>query len=147
MSAHTKARHTNRNRFIEIVVGIPGKQESIYKIPNTRECKERLQKFLRNIVPEESWDETTPWREIATDRISKHTEQGIALRGARYKRGLSQKELAKLCEISQDNLSRMENGKRVIGEKVARKLGAVLNIDYRLFMKKTSAKAKKRRVK
>lgn len=59
----------------------------------------------------------------------------MALRGARYRKGYSQKALAKLCGISQDNLGKMENGKRTVGEKLAKRLANILNIDYRLFMK------------
>ncbi|HSX10315.1 MAG TPA: helix-turn-helix transcriptional regulator [Chlamydiales bacterium] len=80
--------------------------------------------------------ETIPWRELAKDEIKKYSEVGLALRGARYREGLSQKALAKLCGISQDNLSRMEHGKRTIGEKLAKKLGKALNVDYRLFLRK-----------
>ena len=83
-----------------------------------------------------SWEEATPWRELAKDEIKKYTEAGMALRGARYRESLSQKALAKLCGISQDNLSRMENGKRTIGTKLAKRLGKVLHVDYRLFLQK-----------
>ena len=72
------------------------------------------------------------------ERIKRFSKAGLALRGARYRKGLSQKELAKLCGISQENLSKMENGKRAIGEKVAKKLAKALDIDYRLLFDRTS---------
>ena len=84
-----------------------------------------------------SWEESTPWEELAKDRIARHSKAGIALRGARFREGLSQKELARRCEISQDNLSRMENGKRTIGEKTAKKLAKVLKVDYTIFLSNT----------
>lgn len=148
MSAHTKGRHTNKDRFIEVIIDIPGKGESIYKIPNTQSSKEQLKKFFQNFVVEEkhSDEKAVLWRDLAKDRIVKYTEQGIALRGARYREGLSQKELAKLCDISQDNLSRMENGKRVIGEKLAKKLGKILNVDYHLFMTRPTIKKQNKMV-
>jgi transcriptional regulator with XRE-family HTH domain len=40
--------------------------------------------------------------------------------------------LAKKCGISQENLSRMENGKRPIGKKVAAKLAKALHISLKL---------------
>jgi ribosome-binding protein aMBF1 (putative translation factor) len=136
MSERTKGRHTNRAQFIEIVVGIPGKEELIYQIPNTADAKSKLKKFFQNFIPQEdSQEESTPWRKLAKSEIEKYTEVGMALRGARYREGLSQKALAKLCDISQDNLSRMEHGKRTIGEKLAKKLGKVLGVDYRLFIR------------
>jgi ribosome-binding protein aMBF1 (putative translation factor) len=104
-------------------------------IPNTPDAKAQLKKFFQNFMPAEQ-SYLTPWREAASDEIKKYTEAGMALRGARYREGLSQKALAKLCGISQDNLSRMETGKRAIGEKLAKKLGQILDVDYRLFMRK-----------
>lgn len=74
------------------------------------------------------------WKELAEDRVSRYTEIGLVLRGAHYREGISQNELAKQCGISQENLSRMENGKRAIGEKVAKKLAKVLRIHYRLLV-------------
>jgi DNA-binding XRE family transcriptional regulator len=53
---------------------------------------------------------------------------------SQYREDLSQKELAKLCGISQESLSKMENGKRAIGEKVAKKIATALNIDYRMLL-------------
>ena len=136
MSERTKGLPTNRKQFIEVTVGIPGKEESIYKIPNTSDAKAQLKKFFQNFE-----SNLTPWREVASDEIKKYTEAGMALRAARYREGLSQKALAKLCDISQDNLSRMETGKRAIGEILAKRLGRILNVDYRLFR---SQKAKGR---
>jgi transcriptional regulator with XRE-family HTH domain len=67
--------------------------------------------------------ESTPWEELA-----KYKKSGLALRGARYREGISQKELAKRTGVSQENISRIENGKRSIGEKVAKKLAKVLRV-------------------
>jgi len=138
MSERMKGRPTNKKQFIEVVVGIPGKAESVYKIPNTVRAKQKLKVFFQDLAPENesSWEEATPWRKLAKAEIEKYSEQGLALRGARYREGLTQKALAKLCGISQDNLSRMEHGKRTIGVKLAKKLGKVLNIDYHLFLRK-----------
>lgn len=69
------------------------------------------------------------WEDLAKERIAKYKKSGIALRGARYREGMSQKELGKRTGISQDNISRMENGKRAIGEQGAKKLAKVLSID------------------
>ncbi len=134
MSEHMKGLLTSRTGFIEVIIGIPGKKETVYQIPNTTNTKEKLKRFLQDLVPDS--EPGTPWREVAKDEIKKYTETGIALRGARYREGLTQKALAKLCGISQENLSKMEHGKRVIGEKLAKKLGKALNVSYRLFLNK-----------
>ncbi|MCM0081955.1 helix-turn-helix domain-containing protein [Geomonas sp. Red32] len=59
---------------------------------------------------------------------------GVAVRGARGKEGLTQKQLSALTGIAQHHISEMENGKRPIGKDVAKKLAHALNIDYRVFL-------------
>jgi ribosome-binding protein aMBF1 (putative translation factor) len=137
MSERMKGRPTHKIKFIEVIIGIPGKKEETYQVPNTSTAKQKLKKFFEDLVNDHSTkNESTPWREIAKDEIAKYTEVGIALRGARYREGLSQKALAKMCGISQDNLSRMEHGKRSIGIKLAKKLGKALKVSYLLFIRK-----------
>jgi len=140
MSARMKEHHIKKSApYIEIIIGIPGKRKSHFKIPNTKMAKEKLSDFLdkwRNenedlITP---WEQATPWEKIASDRLAHYKESGLALRGARFREGFSQKELAKRSGVSQDNISRMENGKRVIGEKIAKKLAKILHVDYRMFL-------------
>jgi len=80
------------------------------------------------------WEECSPWEDVAAARIAKYTKAGIALRGARYRENLSQKKLAALCGVSQDNLSKMECGKRPIGPQVAKRLAEVLRIDQQLLL-------------
>ncbi len=74
----------------------------------------------------------TPWHEVF--REFENNEPGTALAGARYKEGLTQKQLSGLTGIPQRHISEMENGRRAIGEKNARSLGKVLEIDYWVFM-------------
>jgi ribosome-binding protein aMBF1 (putative translation factor) len=73
------------------------------------------------------------WRE-AFGSYEDHELQGAALRGARTKEGLTQKQLSELAGIPQGHLSEMENGKRPIGVIVAKKLGKALNISYKVFL-------------
>jgi ribosome-binding protein aMBF1 (putative translation factor) len=56
------------------------------------------------------------------------------LRGARTKEGLSQVQLAQKLGIDQADLSKMENGKRPIGKKMAKKFAKVLRIHYQVFL-------------
>ena len=48
--------------------------------------------------------------ELFSELTQKSGEPGVLLRGLRYREGLSQIELAKKLNISQTNLSAMENG-------------------------------------
>ena len=47
---------------------------------------------------------------------------------------MTQKQLAEKCGIPQSHISEMEQGKRVIGIKTAKTLGAALAIGYKVFL-------------
>ena len=66
--------------------------------------------------------------------IYPHFSGGVALRGARKREGLTQKQLAGLLGINQTHISEMEHGKRPIGKEMARRLAIVLGVDYRVFL-------------
>lgn len=63
------------------------------------------------------------------------TEAAAAcLRGARHREDLTQIELAEKTGISRRAISEYENGKRPMGKNIAKRLGAVLGVDYRFFL-------------
>ena len=64
----------------------------------------------------------------------KSGEPGVLLRGLRYREGLSQIEFAKKLNVSQTNLSAMENGRRAIGKELAKRIGDIFGLDYRVFL-------------
>lgn len=75
-----------------------------------------------------------PWREVFKKEIEKFGESGCTLRGARYKKDITQLELAKALGISQHHISEMENGKRPIGKDMAKRLAEFFETDYRVFL-------------
>jgi len=122
MSERMKARPTEGHMY-KIIIEMPNKK----KVSSSISAKlfPRLQAFLEKYGESES----VAWETLAMDRLAKYKASGLALRGARYREGLSQKELAKRSGVSQENISRMENGRRPVGERVAEKLAKVLRID------------------
>jgi len=66
--------------------------------------------------------------------VTEDKRPGVILAGARGKEGLTQKQLAEKCGFPQSHISEMERGKRPIGPKTARILGAALNIGYKVFL-------------
>jgi ribosome-binding protein aMBF1 (putative translation factor) len=123
MLAHTKRRPIKQVTY-KVTIEMPGKTKRSALVSS-----EHMQK-LENFLDKYGESDSIPWEKLAEDRIKKYGKPAIALRGARYREGLSQKELARRTGITQDNISKMENGKRVIGEKVAKKLAKALNIDF-----------------
>jgi len=77
--------------------------------------------------------DSVPWRE-AYPECSEAQLIGKALAGARYREGLTQMQLSKLTGIPQRHISEMENGKRIIGKEMAKRLGKALNIGYKVFL-------------
>lgn len=127
MSEHMKM-HPIKNKTCEVIVRIPGKKSVLSYIPI--ENVKNLEAFLSKYEESESVD----WTVVAKDSIAKHKQAGMVLRGARFRENMTQKELAKRSGVSQDNISRIENGKRVVGEKVAKKLAKPLKINYLLLL-------------
>ena len=73
--------------------------------------------------------ESMPWEEVYPD-----FNGSVALRGARKREALTQKELARLVGVNQTHISEMEHGKRPIGKDMAKRLAKILKIKYRVFL-------------
>ncbi len=71
---------------------------------------------------------------MAKERIAKHKKAGLVLRGMRYRESMSQNELAKRSGVHQNEISKIENGKRTVGEKVAKRLAETLHFNYQLLL-------------
>jgi DNA-binding XRE family transcriptional regulator len=136
MSVHTKARRTKEPIYIDVRVEMPGGKGISYHIPCS--FKQKLSSFLEELDISkneiEPWEEAIPWEEMAKDRLEKHKPAGLVLRGARYRESMSQVKLAKLSGVHQNEISKIENGKRGVGEKVAKKLAKPLKINYLLLL-------------
>jgi len=60
--------------------------------------------------------------------------RGIRSKGARLMEGLTQAQLAEKIDIKPHHISEMENGKRVIGKVMAKRLARALNTGYKVFL-------------
>lgn len=100
----------------------------------------RKLKLLLTLLPEFEFKSVPakrsgkPWQKVAQDRIAQYGEPGLALRGARAKMGLSQVALGEKVGVAQNEISKMEHGKRTISKKMALKLAKALSTDYRVFL-------------
>lgn len=117
MSALTKKRHTDDVAKISWHGGC-------YVVPI--EVMERYK-----ITPDNQY---TSIDGLFSDLTQKSGEPGVLLKGLRYREGLSQIEFAKKLNISQTNLSAMENGKRAIGKELAKRIADIFGLDYRNFL-------------
>ena len=137
MSVRTKTLRTSGHIAVKVTTS-SGKEIS-YHLPASE--GENLALFLRE--RSKDMDQPEPpkkpisWEKLAKDRIEKYKQAGIVLRGARYRENLSQVELAKKTGMHQNEISKIENGKRTVGEKLAKKLAKALNFDYHLLLETT----------
>ena len=127
MSAPMKTRRTKG----EIKIQVGEKKARLFIVP-----KDRADGIVRLLQDFEVQEDASliPWRETVQDLIEKYTEAGVALKGARAKAGLSQNELAEKLKIPQSHISDMENGRRPIGKKMAKRLAETLNVGYKVFL-------------
>jgi DNA-binding XRE family transcriptional regulator len=104
-----------------------GYVEVRFRIPVTKvmEAKQALASY--GAIAEEP--ESVPWEEVYPD-----FNGSVALRGARKREALTQKELARLVGVNQTHISEMEHGKRPIGKDMAKRLAKVLRVNYRVFL-------------
>lgn len=131
MSARMKAHHTShRQTYCQVTICTSPSKKVSYNI-NVEHMLE-LQKFLEKCSEDE--EEPVEWEVLAKKRIEKYKKAGLVLRGMRYRENLSQKVLAQRSGVSQNEISKIENGKRTVGEKVAKKLAKALNTDYLLLL-------------
>lgn len=129
MSAHMREHHIDTQKFFCVTIKLSNSKKT-YNIPlsHQKDLEKVLEKYLE--------DDDTPvaWEVLAKDRIEKYKKSGLVLRGMRYREGLSQKQLAEASDITQNEISNIENGRRTVGKKVAEKLAKVLNFDYRMLL-------------
>ena len=90
----------------------------------------RIKEYAQTV--EAGDDRTYSIAEVFPEYIGK--EQQIAIRAYRSRENLTQRQLAELTAIPQRHISEMENGKRVIGKELAKRLGAALHADYKMFL-------------
>ena len=71
---------------------------------------------------------------VSADEVFPDGCPAMALRGLRGREDLTQAELAARLGVSQNAISEMENGKRPISTKMAKRLGEEFNLPYKVFL-------------
>lgn len=92
--------------------------------------RNEVQQIFRSSLKQVEDILTVPAEKVIEDLKKENPMIGTAggsLRAYRMREGLTQTELAQKANIPQGHISAMENGKRNIGPKIAKKLAKVLN--------------------
>jgi ribosome-binding protein aMBF1 (putative translation factor) len=93
-----------------------------------------LLQLIKSFQPQQSEEDWVEFSEVFPELNDPAERIASALRGARYKKEMTQVELAKMLNITQGDLSKMEHGKRPIGKNLAMRLSKILKVDYRIFL-------------
>jgi len=118
--------HTN-----EMTVTVDaGRKSRTYRLPLSM----RHEGFIASQLKQAALEKSIPAEKVLPELGDDTQRPATMLRGARYKAGMTQKELAEALEIHQHHLSEMEHGKRPIGKSMARKLAESLECDYKVFL-------------
>lgn len=132
MSVPMKKRHTSSDRsrghssrYLDMIYkGIH------YKIPKLIADK---YKVSGNSNEREN-NKTVPAATLFSELYQEYTKAGVLLQGLRHRENLTQIEFAKKINVTQADLSKMENGKRSIGKGVAKRIATLFDVNYRSFL-------------
>jgi len=101
-------------------------EDKTYAIP-----KAVAEKYLMRRSPSKG---AVPASVVFEKLHTQFTKAGVLLKGLRTRENLSQIDFAKKIEVTQANLSNMENGRRPIGKIVAKRIEKVFGVNYRYFL-------------
>lgn len=109
----------------------------IIKITAKAKIPKKIITDIRHVILKKEEEKLYDWKDIKKELKAKYPDidsPGVKLRIYRELNKLSQRKLAQLSSVSQGRISDMENVKRGIGVKQAKKLAKILKIDYKKFL-------------
>ena len=94
-----------------------------------------VQSIIKKALPEAVFtfepDDPVPWRDTALAKEIKASKTpGKLLRAYRERAGFTVVQLARKAATQYPNISAMENDRRTIGLRMAKKLGVALGVEY-----------------
>jgi hypothetical protein len=138
--------HTVLNRKIKnkpTLVSCVTELGSVIKVPSSEIIKyafsdksKDVHRIIKKVLEEMLEQEAAlyPVSGLFDDINKKRTKPGALLYGLRVRENLTQKDFAEKINITQPELSKMENGARPIGKVMAKRLEEVFGMDYRVFL-------------
>lgn len=118
MSGHMRKHHTSPTQNVMPVQYLGG----LYLIPLKVAEKYRVD------------DNPMSINEVFGELDEKYSKPGVLLKGIRVRENLTQVQMAKKIKVTQSDISQMENGTRVIGKNIAKRIEKLFDVDYRSFL-------------
>lgn len=139
MSVHTRKHHTRAKASKEESVYFVSEMGQVMRIPKSL-AMELGQYSVKNSTTAEKVINklhtalNVPSDDVFAELNEEYSKPGALLKGLRGREGLTQKELAAELQLQQGDLSKMENGKRPIGKKLAKKLAKKFDVNPKSFI-------------
>jgi DNA-binding XRE family transcriptional regulator len=116
MSVLTKARTTDG--YVEFRAWLPSSVDP-------EKIRKALEDLIAALSPENDDEERVTMPRPSPAQV---------LRGARLREDMTQAQLAQAVGVARSNVCDMERGRRAISIEMAKKFGAVLKFDYKVFL-------------
>ena len=124
MSAPTRKPLTERD--IQIEIG--NSRKRIFSVPKNKV------RGLLILLEDYEINEAKDWKTIYEEELNELSESALALKGARFKDGITQKQLAAILKTSQSHVAQLESGSRSITKQMAKRLAEIFNVGYKVFL-------------
>jgi len=107
-----------------------GSRYHSYKVPESV-----AKRIVGSISKYKQEEKPVPWEEVVkADIEARGGNSSYFIKGAREAAGMTQTELAEKLGIQRTNLSNIEREKRPVGKELAKKIGEIFKVDYRVFL-------------
>ena len=128
MSAHMKKHPTSKVKSSSRILYVVD-ENNVYAIPESI-----AKKYTLDTKPAISRPDNVSADNVFAELDSKTSKAASLLRGLRSRENLSQVEFAKRIDVTQSNLSKMENGSRPIGKTIAKRIAKEFDTNYKHFI-------------
>lgn len=122
-----RKHHTNQSSKQKMLYVLD--DDTMYAIPKTI-----AKKYIVETNHAISTEGNISADEIFAELDQKSGKAAALLKGLRARENLTQVEFAKKIGVSQNNLSKMENGKRPIGKTIAKRIANKFDVSYKIFL-------------
>ena len=136
MPALTKKRPTkSKSKGKDRVTRVTKKSRSaMVKLSDGRNTYAIPKHIAKEYIIKDEKESVVSSDDVFKNLNEKYTKAGALLKGVRAREGMNQTDFADKIDVTQANLSKMENGKRPIGRTVAKRIAKVFDVDYRHFL-------------
>ena len=127
---YSPASSWNRNQLSELKIESPSGDMIYFKIP--KQVVSEVLSLIDVYQIEES--KLKGWRKALNKEIEKISEPALMLKGARVKKGMTQKKLADRLGITQVYISQLENSRKEINKSLAKEFEKIFDLNYKVFL-------------